>query len=236
MRFSIIIPLYNEEKTINELLFKLHNIDFYKYFEDVEIIVVDDGSTDNSLEIVKNFPTQKYNIKIIKNETNRGKGYSLIHGIKISKGDIILFQDADLELLPEDIPSIIETMFKLNVDLVNGSRYLPGIPRPLSSYYRYLGNKLFSLITSLILNVKLTDIACGYKLIKKSLLDKIELKEEKFGIEAELIIKALKINKFKIAEVPVQYIQRTNKEGKKLKNIDAIKILLKIIKYAFFKD
>ncbi|MCX7985418.1 MAG: glycosyltransferase family 2 protein [Bacteroidales bacterium] len=237
MRFStltIIIPVFNEEKTILEVLKRIYDLDISEYFPKYEIIVVDDCSTDNSFELIQEFSKSHANVVLLRNETNRGKGYSLIRAIQLAQGEVVLFQDADLELSTEDIPSLIEAMIKLNIDFVNGSRYLPGIVRPLSTYFRYLGNRVFTLITSIILNVKITDIACGYKLVKKSLLDQINLKEERFGIEAELLIKALKINRFKIAEVPVQYYQRTIAEGKKLRNIDGLKILLKILKYGIF--
>lgn len=229
---TIIIPVFNEEKTIIEVLKNILKIDFSNYFDSNEIIVVDDCSSDNSYELVKNFAKSHTNITLLRNESNKGKGYSIRKALQYAKGDVILFQDADLELSTDDIPSLIHNMFKLDADLVNGSRYLPGIVRPLSSFYRYLGNKIFTMITSFLLNVKITDIACGYKLVRKSLLDKLILKEDRFGFETELIIKALKVNKQKVAEVPVQYYQRSIKEGKKLRNSDAIKIFFNILKYA----
>ncbi len=233
MKLSIIIPLYNEQNTIISVLDGLYSLDFSKFFDSFEIIVIDDGSKDLSFSKVLEYSQKYNNIIILKNIKNKGKGYSIREGIKAASGDILLFQDADLELSINDIPNLLNAFFSLNVDFVNGSRYLPGIPRPLSSFYRYLGNKIFTFLVSIILNVKITDVACGYKLIRKSLIEKFDLKEERFGIEVELMIKALKINKFKIAEVPVQYFQRTVKEGKKLTNFDALKILLKIFKYAF---
>ncbi|MCS6823649.1 MAG: glycosyltransferase family 2 protein [Cytophagaceae bacterium] len=232
MMLTIIIPVFNEEKTIIEVLKNILKIDFSNYFDSNEIIVVDDCSSDNSYELVKNFAKSHTNITLLRNESNKGKGYSIRKALQYAKGDVILFQDADLELSTDDIPSLIHNMFKLDADLVNGSRYLPGIVRPLSSFYRYLGNKIFTMITSFLLNVKITDIACGYKLVRKSLLDKLILKEDRFGFETELIIKALKVNKQKVAEVPVQYYQRSIKEGKKLRNSDAIKIFFNILKYA----
>ena len=150
----------------------------------------------------------------------------------LSLFDVFLFQDADLELNPDDIPMMLEMMRKFNVEFVNGSRYLPGVIRPMASYRRYLANKFFTFLTSVLINVKLTDMACGYKLIHRNLLSKITIKEKKFGIEAELIIKALRIKKNNIIEVPVQYTPRFEQEGKKLKNIDAFKILWTIIKYS----
>jgi hypothetical protein len=125
-------------------------------------------------------------------------------------------------------------MVELNVLFVNGSRYLPGVNRPLFAYNRYLGNKFFSFLTSLLINVKITDMACGYKLITKKLFDQINPQEKRFAIEAELMLKALKIQRNIITEVPVRYLPRNKGEGKKLKNSDAIKVLWKIIKVGVF--
>ncbi|MBK6283996.1 MAG: hypothetical protein IPF54_16280 [Draconibacterium sp.] len=126
-------------------------------------------------------------------------------------------------------------MKDLNVQFINGSRYLPGIARPLASYKRYWGNRLFTNLTSVVINVKLTDMACGYKLIHRNLYEKIDLKENRFGFEAELIIKALRIKRNNVAEVPVKYFPRNAGEGKKLNNIDAFKILWTIFKYGVLR-
>jgi hypothetical protein len=126
-------------------------------------------------------------------------------------------------------------MHELNVEFINGSRYLAGVYRPLSSYKRYLGNRLFTSLTAIIINVKITDMACGYKLIHRNLYQRIQLAEDRFGFEAELIIKALRIKKNNIAEVPVRYFPRNEGEGKKLRNSDAFKILWTIIKFGLFK-
>jgi len=118
---------------------------------------------------------------------------------------------------------------------VNGSRYMPGIPRPLASYRRYLANRLFTWLTSVLINVRLTDMACGYKLFSRELYNQIKLKENGFGFEAELIIKALKIKKNNITEVPVNYFPRNEAEGKKFRSLDGIKILFTIFRYAIFR-
>jgi len=235
MYLSIIIPLYNEENNIIEVLKKLNNLTLPSTVNQNEIIIVDDCSTDNSFNKVQEFITDKTNIFIFKHDKNKGKGAAVKTGFKRAKGDVFLIQDADLELSPNDIPYMINTMQNLGVEFINGSRYLQGLIRPLSSYKRYLANRLFTFTTSLLLNVKLTDMACGYKLIHKNLLNQISLKENRFGFEAELIIKALKIKKNNIAEVPVQYFPRNKGEGKKLKTIDGLKIFWTIIKYGVFK-
>ena len=234
MYLSIIIPLYNEEKLVTQVLDKLFNLRFPSFVENYEIIVVDDSSTDNSYNTVKKYSETHSNIFCLKHEKNKGKGAAVKTGISAANGDVFLIQDADLELSPDDIPRMLFAMHNLNVDFVNGSRYLSGIDRPLSSFSRYIGNKIFTILTAIIINVKISDMACGYKLFKKELYDKLSLKENRFGFEAEIILKALKSKKIKIAEIPVQYFPRSIDEGKKLKTWDAVKVLFKIIKYGLF--
>jgi len=235
MKLSIIIPLYNEQNEIAVVLNQLQEVEFPSHLESIEFIVVDDHSTDNSFEIVKHFISDKPKFKLVKHEVNQGKGAAVKTGIALAKGDVFLVQDADLELSPTDIPEMVNAMKLLNVEFINGSRYLPGVPRPLASYKRYWGNKIFTNLTSILINVKLTDMACGYKLIHRNLYEKINIRENRFGFEAELIIKALRIKRNNIAEVPVKYFPRNAGEGKKLNNLDAFKILWTIFKYGVLR-
>ncbi len=235
MFLSIIIPIYNEENSIIDVLGKLTRLKFPSFVEKKEIIVVDDFSSDDSLTKIKNFIPDNEDISLYIHQTNRGKGAAVRTGLENAKGDVYLIQDADLELNPDDIPRMLKAMNSLNVELVNGSRFLPGIDRPLHSYRRYLGNRFFTFLTSLLVNVKLTDMACGYKLIKKNLLYNFILREDRFGFESELIIKALRVKRNNVAEIPVNYFPRNEGEGKKFKNLDAIKVLWVIIKYGLLR-
>jgi glycosyltransferase involved in cell wall biosynthesis len=235
MRLSIIIPLYNEQKSVVQMLNNLSSVTLPEFVKEKEIIIVDDASKDSSFEIVEEYIKGISHFKLLRHEKNSGKGAAVKTGIAQSSGDVILIQDADLELSSDDIPEMLRAMHYLNVDFINGSRYLPGVYRPLSSYKRYLANKFFTFLTSLLINVKLTDMACGYKLFKRTLYNTISLKENRFGFEAELIIKALRIKKNNIAEVPVKYFPRTEDEGKKLKSTDAFKILWTIFKYGLLR-
>lgn len=235
MKISIIIPLYNEENQIIKLLEKLSNIELPSFIEEKEIVIVDDYSNDNSFEKVQKFINDKPFIVLLKHPKNLGKGAAVRTGFSKSKGDILLIQDADLELDPRDIPRLLNAMRDLEIQFVNGSRYLPGIARPISSYKRFLANRFFTLLTSVLIDVKLTDMACGYKLVHRDLINKIKLKENRFGFEAELIIKALRVKKNNVAEIPVQYFPRNKGEGKKLNNSDAFKILWTIFKYGVLK-
>lgn len=235
MKLCIILPLYNEEELVTQVLDKIMNIRLPEAIDDFEIIIIDDCSTDHSVDRVSTYIKDKTGIILLKQEHNRGKGAAVRRGFKESDADLFLIQDADLELDPDDIPDMINALVRLNIEFVNGSRYLPGKIRPLHSFSRYLANRLFTFLTSIIINVKLTDMACGYKLIHKNLLNAITLKEDRFGFEAELIIKALRIKKNNIAEVPVNYFPRNAGEGKKFKTSDGIKILWKIIKYGLLR-
>ncbi len=234
MKLSVIIPMYNEQDTIEPVIYQLLAVQFPEFVKNVEFVIVDDCSTDDSLSIAKELASRNDQIVLISNETNLGKGASVRKGIESSAGDTILVRDADLELSVGDIPSMLRAMEELNVEFVNGSRYMAGINRPLASYRRYLVNRFFTFLTSVLINVKLTDMACGYKLFKRSLYDQIELKENRFGFEAEILIKALRIKSNNIAEVPVHYFPRQKSGGKKLRNIDGIKILWAIFKYGLF--
>ncbi len=235
MKLSIIIPVYNEEKDVTILLEKLTEVKYPSFLESVEYIIVDDNSSDGSIGIIESYIAGRSEFKLYKHSENRGKGAAVKTGIIYATGDVFLIQDADLELSPSDIPGMIYAMQELNVEFVNGSRYLPGVARPLASYKRYWGNKMFTFLTSVLINVRLTDMACGYKLFRRNLYDKIELKENRFGFEAELIIKALRIKKNNVAEVPVKYFPRNAGEGKKLNRLDVFKILWTIFKYGVLR-
>ncbi len=235
MNLSIIIPLYNEKTLVIQVLKDLLNIQLPAFVKFFEIIVVDDCSSDGSGDAVNSFIGDKPYITLFKHEVNKGKGAAVRTGISQSKGDVFLIQDADLELSPSDIPSLLNAMHELNVQFINGSRYLPGVNRPVAAYKRYLANKFFTFLTSLLVDVHLTDMACGYKLIHRDLYSKIVLEENRFGFEAELILKALKVKRNNVAEVPVKYFPRNEGEGKKLRNMDAFRILKTIFKYGLFK-
>ncbi len=234
-KLSIVIPVYNEAKDITVLLGQLAKVEFPSFIEDVEFILVDDCSKDNSVKVITAFIAGKEQFKLYKHEINKGKGAAVKTGISLAKGDLFLMQDADLELSPSDIPSMLNAINELKVEFINGSRYLPGVVRPLASYKRYMGNKFFTNLTSILINVRFTDMACGYKLIHRNLYNKIELYENRFGFEAELIIKALRIKKNNVAEVPVKYFPRNVGDGKKLNNMDAFKILWTIFKYGVLR-
>jgi glycosyltransferase involved in cell wall biosynthesis len=234
MRLSIIVPAYNEESTVQSVISEIYSVSFPQFIDSVEVIAVNDFSSDKTLENLKLAQKHFSGLIIISNQKNLGKGASVRNGFERATGDVLFVQDADLELTPHDIPRMLEAMNELNVEFVNGSRYMPGVLRPLASYRRYLANRLFTFFVSVLIDVKLTDMACGHKLIHRNLLNQITLKENRFGFEAELILKALKIKKNNIVEMPVRFTPRQVHEGKKLGTLDAFKILITIIRYGVF--
>lgn len=235
MNLSIIIPLFNEENLILELLSRVISIQFPDFVSIVEIIVVDDCSKDGSYQKVSAFIQKHPSIKLLHHEVNRGKGAAVRTGIAAAKGDVFLIQDADLELTPCDIPVMLQAMHDQKVEFVNGSRYLTGIDRPRFSYGRYFFNQLFTLITALLTCSRITDMACGYKLFHRNLYEKIKLHEDRFCFETEMIIKAVRVKKNNMTEVPVHYFPRNEKQGKKLKTIDGLIIFWAIIKYGLLR-
>lgn len=211
------------------------SLDFEGLLDAFEIIVVDDHSNDGSVQSVLDHNEYGNNILLLKHEKNRGKGAAVKTGIQKSSGNAIIIQDSDLELTPSDIPHLVRAFKTGRYELVNGSRYMTGRIRPLYSYKRYFFNKLFSNLASFLIDVRFTDIACGYKLFSRELYDRLDIKEERFGFEAELIIKTAKQNKTKITEVPVNYYPRNKGDGKKIRNTDGLRIFWVIVKYGLFK-
>lgn len=233
MRLSIIIPVYNEEKLVTEVLRQLEAMVWPAFVQSVETVVVDDRSHDQTHRNIEAWIAGKSGYTLLQHPHNKGKGAAVRTGMQAATGDTFLIQDADLELQPSDIPALLQAMHDLGVEMVNGSRYLPGPIRPLSSYKRYIANKLFSWLTSLLIDIRITDMACGYKLLKRNLADKLQLREDRFAIEAEMLIKAARIKRNNIAEVPVQYFPRNQGEGKKFRTSDGVRILYKIFYYSF---
>ena len=231
MSLSIIIPVYNEKKTIQIIIEKVLK------FKDLkkEIIIVDDCSTDGTSEIVellsKNYPE----IKHIKNKTNMGKGAAIRKGLEIITMDIVLIQDADLEYDPKDYSNLLLPILEKKADVVYGSRFLGGGSVRVHLFWNYLANKILTLIANILVNMNFTDMETGYKLFKSNVIKSIDLKENSFGIEPEITIKLAK-KKFIFFEVPISYYGRGYDEGKKIKISDAFKALYCLFRYSFIKD
>jgi glycosyltransferase involved in cell wall biosynthesis len=225
MKLSIIIPAYNEVATINKILEKIFNQNLTNL--EKEIIVVDDGSTDGTTEKIKKWAGEK-KIKAIFLDKNHGKGYAVRQGIKKATGDYVLIQDADLEYNPADIPSLLKPIFDYQAEVVYGSRFTG--PHRNLFFWHWVGNRLLTLGVNVLFNTTLSDMEVGYKLIKKDLLNKLPLREDRFGIEPEITAKILKRG-VKIYEVPISYYGRDYSEGKKITWRDGIEAVVKILKY-----
>jgi glycosyltransferase involved in cell wall biosynthesis len=225
MKISIIIPCYNEETTIGKIVKKINDLNF----SDLEIIIIDDFSTDNTRKILKEEIKEKVS-KIIFNEKNFGKGFCIKEGIKVSTGDIIIIQDADLEYEPSDYPKLINPIIDGYADVVYGSRFKSTEITRVLFFWHTFGNKILTFLSNCFTNLNLTDMEVCYKAFRSKLIKEIKLEENRFGFEPEITAKISKKN-FRIYEVGIKYFGRTYKDGKKINWKDGFSALRCIIKY-----
>jgi len=224
MKLSIIIPVYNEEKTVEAIIKKVKKLELPVQ---KEIIVVDDGSSDKSFDIIKKIR----GIKILRHKINLGKGAAVKTGIANSTGEILIIQDADLELNPQEINKLLHPIIEKDANVVYGSRLL-GKKDAEHSFFYYFGGKLVTFITNALYGTRLTDEPCGYKMFRANILKAIKINENDFGFEPEITAKISKKG-IRIIELPVSYHPRKKKEGKKLGWKDGIKAIWILLKYKF---
>jgi len=229
INLSVVIPCYNEEKTISVIV---ERIKAQKNLL-IEIIIIDDHSSDNTLNELSKIAQIYPDIKIVRHEKNMGKGSALKSGIKLATGNIILIQDADLEYNPNDYKNLLQPFLETDADVVYGTRFKGGSYVRLHFFWHYLANKILTTLTNVVTNLNMSDMETGYKLFKSEVIKKINLKENSFGIEPEITVKLAK-NKFIFYEVPISYNGRSYQEGKKITFLDAIKAIFCIFKYRFF--
>jgi len=221
-QLSVIIPVYNEAKTIRQILEKINSVDI-----DKEIIVVDDGSCDGTEKILRDI---KYNnLKIIHHSSNRGKGAAFLTGLFHAQGDFVIIQDADLEYEPNDYLKLIKALKENNADIVLGARFKKGYH---GLFIHRFGNRFLTGLLNLLFNVKLNDCFTCYKLFRRDTINLLNLKEKSFTIETEIVAKAAKKG-LRIVEVPISYYPRPYSEGKKIRCKDGIRAIRSIIKYRF---
>ena len=228
----MVIPAFNEEPTINLIIDKVLKADTLNL--DIEIIVVDDCSTDGTWECLNEIAKKHPAIRPNKHSKNMGKGAALRTGFKRASGDIVLIQDADLEYDPLDYPQLIKPILDGKADIVYGSRFRSHNPTRVLYFWHRIANGLLTLCSNMFTNLNLTDMETGDKVFKKEILDKIELKENRFGIEPEITAKIAKIDKIRIYEVGISYSGRTYDEGKKIGLKDAFRAIYSIIRYNIF--
>jgi glycosyltransferase involved in cell wall biosynthesis len=229
MKLSIIIPVYNELKTLPEILKKIELADLGV---EKEIVIVDDGSTDGTRDYLKKLISQ-VPVKILLQPKNMGKGAALRAGFKNMTGDLAIVQDADLEYEPREIKEVVGPILDGHADAVFSSRFLGDRPHRVLYFWHYLGNKIITLGANIFANINLTDAESCYKAFKKEVVQKINFKENHFGFEIEAIMKTARA-KFRIYEVGVSYSGRTYSEGKKIRAKDGWRALWCILKYGLF--
>ena len=229
MKLSIVIPCYNEEKTLKIIVERV--IKFKELAK--EIIIVDDCSTDNSRKIINELSDLHTEIKAIFLEKNQGKGGALKKGFEEVSGDIVLIQDADLEYDPKDYSALIKPFIDTDADVVYGSRFMGGEFVRLHFFWHYVANKLLTFTTNIVTNLNMSDMETGYKLFKTSVIKSINIKEKSFGVEPEITVKLAK-KKYIFYEVPISYQGRSYEEGKKITLKDAFVAFYCIFKYKFF--
>ena len=228
MLLSVLIPCFNEKNTIEKIVGKINKLENLN----IEIIIIDDNSIDGTREILKNEIKNQVS-QIIFNEENHGKGYCVKKGIEAATGDIILIQDADLEYDPKEYFKLIKPINDGNADVVYGSRFIGGDERRILFFWHTVANKLLTFLSNMFTNLNLTDMETCYKVFKKDLMQRIDLKEKGFGFDPEITAKLAK-QKPKIYEVGISYFGRTYEEGKKINFKDAFIVLKCIIIYNLF--
>ena len=200
----------------------------------LEIIIVDDCSSDSTWEIAKDLKKNEPRIKIIRHEINLGKGASLRTGFSESCGQIVLIQDGDLEYDPKDYPSLLKPILEEKADVVYGSRFRSNQETRVLYFWHRIANGILTLCSNMFTNLNLTDMETGYKVFRKDILDKIVLQEDRFGIEPEITAKIAQLAGIRIYEIGISYSGRTYAEGKKIGLKDAFRAIYAIIKYGFF--
>ena len=244
-KVSVVIPVYNERDTIEELVKRVQAVDM-----DKEIIIVDDGSTDGTREFLREL-AHKLNgngqgadigpggpqcttneISLYFQGTNSGKGAALRRGFEKARGEVIIVQDADLEYDPQDYRGLLEPIERGQADVVCGSRFLGG-PHRVLFFWHYIGNSALTMLSNMLTNLNLTDVWTCYKVFRKEVLKQINLRENRFGFEAEVIAKVAQ-NRWRVYEVPISYCGRTYAEGKKITWRDGIRGVWATLRYNLF--
>ena len=228
MRVTVIVPAYNEAATIEQVLRRVADLQL-----DAEILVVDDGSVDDTAEIVGALESQIAGLLLIIHERNQGKGAAVRTGINASRGEIVMIQDADLEYDPADIPKLLEPLNNGVADVVYGTRFRGGQTQRAHLFWHYAGNKFLSLLTNILFNTTISDMEVGYKAFNGELIRSIKLVSDDFAFEPEVTAKVLLHKDIRIFEVAISYYGRTYDEGKKITWRDGFSAVAALIRFRF---
>jgi glycosyltransferase involved in cell wall biosynthesis len=233
---SIIIPAYNEAKTIHLILDRIYAVRLIHNLQK-EVILVNDCSTDGTEAVLLSYRTShpEMNMQYYKHEVNKGKGAAIHTGIKKATGQYLVIQDADLEYDPEEFNELLKPVIRGSADVVYGSRFLGGNPHRILFYWHSIGNKVLTRLSNMLTNLNLTDMETCYKLCKTDIIQGIELKEKRFGFEPEITAKLSRIPEIRIYEVGISYYGRTYLEGKKIGWKDGFRAIYCILKYNLFR-
>ncbi len=226
---TIVMPIFNEAPTVRGVMARVLTSPMVH-----ELIAVDDGSTDDTLEQLEASAATDKRVRVLRHERNRGKGAALRTGFAEVRGDIVLIQDADLEYDPAEYPNLIEPIASDKADVVFGTRFLGSSSHRVLYFWHSLGNRILSFLTGMITDINITDMECGFKVFRTDLLRQIELRENGFGFEPELVCKVTRL-KPRIYEVPVSYHGRTFAEGKKITWVDGIHALRCLAEYGLLR-
>jgi glycosyltransferase involved in cell wall biosynthesis len=232
MKLSVVVPTYNEERTIMNVIDAVSRVDLAAALGkkvELEIIVVDDGSTDGTRRMLDSLDSRP-DIRVIVHERNRGKGAAVRTGFAHVTGDIVIIQDADMEYDPTEFPRLLEPIVNGHADVVYGSRLSGGRPQRVYLFWHMVGNRMLTLLTNVLFNSTLTDMETGYKVFKREVVDNFRLRENDFRIEPEMTAQVLRNTNLRVYEMPVSYYGRTYEEGKKITWKDGFGAVLTLVR------
>ncbi|MBI1369239.1 MAG: glycosyltransferase [Planctomycetes bacterium] len=225
MRLSVVMPVYNEAATIRRVVERVRAVGL-----DMELIIVDDGSTDGTRDELAKIAAEMTDLRVIYHDHNKGKGAALATGFKHATGELVIIQDADMEYDPAEYPELIKPIVDGNADVVFGSRFISSHPHRVLYYWHSVGNRLITLFSNMFTNLNLTDIEVCYKVFRREIIQGITIEENRFGFEPEITAKIARM-RCRVYEVGISYSGRTYAEGKKIGWRDGVRALWCIVKY-----